>query len=75
MTKFLTTIPAEDKEAKTIARHIFNNFILIHGPMKEIRTDMGTEYKNEIVKELCKQMKINHKISTAYHQETVGKKP
>lgn len=72
MTKFLITIPAQDKEAKTIARKIFNNFILIHGPMKEIRTDKGSEYKNEIMTELCRQMKINHQISTAYHHETVG---
>ena len=40
--------------------------------MKEILTDRGTEYKNEIVSELCKFLKIEHNTSTSYRHQTVG---
>lgn len=72
LTKYLVTIPIPSKDATTIARAIFNKFILIYGPMTEIRTDMGTEYKNEIMKNLLQLMGIKHSISTAYRHETVG---
>lgn len=72
LTKYLITTPIKNKESQSVARAIFENFILIYGPMREMRTDMGTEYKNEIMQELCKIMEIKHQTSTAYHHETVG---
>lgn len=36
------------------------------------KTDMGTEFRNAILQELCHLLKIKHNISTAYHHETVG---
>lgn len=38
--------------------------------MKSIRTDLGTEYRNDLMKELCNLMKNDHKFSPAYHYET-----
>lgn len=72
MTKYLVTSAIPDKSAKTIAKAIFNDFILIYSPMKEIRTDHGTEYINETISELCKLTKVNHRHSTSYRHETVG---
>lgn len=71
LTKYLVTIAIPNKEANTVARAVFENVILIYGPMKSIKTDLGTEYKNEIFKELSKMLEIDHKFSTAYH-ETLG---
>lgn len=72
MSKYLVTIAVPDKSARTLAKAIFENFILIYGAMKSIRTDLGTEYKNELFKELCNLLKIEHNFSTAYHHESVG---
>lgn len=72
LTKYLITVPIPNKEAKTIAKAVFENFILIHGSPKSIRTDLGTEYKNEIISELCELLKIQHDFSTAYHHESLG---
>lgn len=72
LSKYLVTIPIKGKSAKATAKAIFENFILIFGPMKRIVSDMGTEYKNEVVTELCKLLKIEHLTSTAYHHQTVG---
>ena len=40
--------------------------------MKTLISDMGTEYKNTILTELCNLLKINQIISTAYHHQTLG---
>lgn len=72
LTKYLITIPITDKSAKTVADAIYKHFILVHGAMKKIKTDLGTEYINEIMTELCKTMQITHLKSTAYHHETLG---
>lgn len=72
LTKYLVTAPIIDKSAKQVAKAIFEHFILKFGPMKEILTDRGTEYKNELMSEICNLMKINHNTSTAYRHQTVG---
>lgn len=72
LTKYLISVPVRDKTAKSVARAICENFVLKYGPMKQIRTDMGTEYKNELLRELCKLLKIEHFTSTAYHHQSVG---
>lgn len=40
--------------------------------MKEIRTDQGTEYKNQIMSKLCELLGTQHKFSTPHHHESVG---
>lgn len=72
LTKYLITVAIPDKEAKTIAKAIFENCILIYGPMNSILSDRGTEYVNEITKELFALFNVQHKVSTAYHHETLG---
>lgn len=72
LTKYLISVPVPNKTATEVARAIFEKFILIYGPMKELRSDMGTEYRNELVAELCKMMSIKQRTSTAHHHQTVG---
>lgn len=54
LIKFFVVSATPTKEAKDIAKAIFNDFILIHDPMKSILTDRGTEYKNEVMTERSK---------------------
>lgn len=72
LTKYLIAIPIPNNQARTVADAIMHNFILIHGPMRKIKTDMGKEYLNSILVELCKLLKIEYVHSTAHHHETVG---
>lgn len=72
LSKYIVVIPIPNKEARTVAKAIVEHFILIYGNMKEIRTDLGTEYKNQIFEELTKLLKIEHKTSTPYHSQTIG---
>ena len=72
LTKFLVIVPVKDKEAKTIARAMFDGFVLPYGGMREIRTDLGTEYNNQTVTELFELLKIKHMKSSSYHHESLG---
>jgi hypothetical protein len=72
LSKYLISVPVPNKDSKTIAKSIFDSFITTYGPMRQILTDKGTEYKNQTLTELCKMLNIELKHSTAYHHETVG---
>lgn len=49
LSKYIVIIPTPNKEAHTIAKAIVEHFMLIYGTtIKAIRTDLGTEYKNEL---------------------------
>lgn len=72
LSKYLICVPTRSKDADTIARAIFDNVILIYGPVHHILTDCGTEYKNQILRELCKLLNIKQAFSTPYHHQTVG---
>lgn len=72
LTKYIVILPIPNKEASTVARAIFEKFILVYGPIKEVRTDLGTEYKNKIFESLAKMLNTPHKTSTAYHSQSIG---
>ena len=40
--------------------------------MNSIKSDLGTEFRNEVMVELCRLLNIKMNSSTAYHHETVG---
>jgi len=69
LTKYLVTVPIPNK---TVAKSIIDSFILVYGPMKTFISDMGTEYKNQILNEICDYLKIGKLTSTAYHHQTLG---
>lgn len=67
LTKYVIAIPIPDKQAQTLAKAFVEHFILIYGCPILIKTDLGTEYKNELFKNICQLLSINHSFSTAYH--------
>lgn len=72
LSKYLVFIPIPNKEAPTVAKAILSHFILIYGLIKKILTDLGTEYINSVLDELCTLLQMTHNKSTAYHHQTVG---
>lgn len=72
LTKFVDAVPIADKSAKTVATAIVENFFCKYGMSPKIKTDLGTEFVNELLTEICKILNVNHKTSTAFHHETLG---
>lgn len=71
-SKFLICVPMQNKEARTVAKAIAKNVVLTYGLFKNIRTDQGTEYRNELITEIMQLLGAKHDISTPYHHESVG---
>ena len=72
LTKYLVTIKIKNKSVNEDAKAIFEGFVLIYGPMAKLLTDMGTEYMNKVLHELCALLKVEKLNSTPYHHETLG---
>lgn len=72
LTKYVIAVAITDKQASSIAKAMVENLILVYGCPQIIKSDMGTEFKNEILEEICKMLKIEQKFATAYHPHTMG---
>lgn len=72
LSKYVIVKPIKDKQAKSIAKAFIEYCILIYGTPSMIRTDQGTEYKNEIFDKISDMLKYTHSFSTPYHPQTIG---
>jgi len=68
LTKYLIVISIANKSTSTVAKAILESFILRYGPMKTFILDMGSEYTNSILNDLCKYLKIKNITSTTTRQ-------
>ena len=73
LTGFTVAIPIPDKSANTVCdayrAHIYCTF----GGSARILTDNGTEFKNEQMDELCRQLNIKRVYSPVYTPEANGR--
>lgn len=72
LSKFVEAYPLPNKETKTVARALVNNFILRYGIFKALLTDRGTEFMSSTMIEICKLLEIEKLNSTSYHHQTIG---
>ena len=72
LTKYIVAYPIEMKDAKTIAKTLVEQFVLKYGCFKTLKSDRGTEFKNELLQEVCNLLKIDQKLSALYHHQTIG---
>ena len=54
--------------AKLLLHHVWK----YHGTSKEIISDRGPQFDSQVWKQLCKDLRIEQKMSTAYHPQTDG---
>ena len=53
LTKYVIACPMETKEAKSIAKALVENLILRYGLFDILKSDRGTEFTNELMREIC----------------------
>jgi transcription initiation factor IIE alpha subunit len=75
-TEYLTKWPEAraipDAKAKSVVSFFYEDIICRHGCPKELLTDRGTHFVNEMLNTLCDELGVKHKLSTAYHPQTNG---
>ncbi len=71
-TKWTEVIAITDKEAPTVAKAVFEEWICRRGVMRQLVSDGGNEFANQVLDELCKLMNINKHVVTPYHPMANG---
>ena len=61
-----------DMEAITVADVFYKGYYKHHGLPKSIVSDRGSQFVGGLWSTFCKMLKINRRLSTAYHPQTDG---
>ena len=70
LTKWAEARPITDASTSTIIPFLYEDIVMRHGFLKEILSDRGTTFINEIIKELMNKYQIKHRLSAPYHPQT-----
>lgn len=71
-TKFFNLYAVPDQKATTVAECLFQNYILEHGVMETLHTDMGRQFKSEVVRHLCRMLGVKKTHTTLYNPKSDG---
>ena len=72
-TKLAHFVPANTSDdARTLARQFLQNVFRLHGLPESIVSDRGATFSSAWWKELCRLMRTDLKLSTAFHPQTDG---
>lgn len=66
-TKFAVAIPTPNQKARTVAKCLWENFIVYYGIPERLHTDQGTDFESNLIKELCAVSGIRKGRTTPYH--------
>ena len=71
-SRWVELVPIENKEAITVAKALWDNWICRFGFYKQSISDGGGEFGNEVLKELTRLMKSKHHIISPYSPSVNG---
>src|SRR2546425_805570 len=68
-SKFLILIPLRDKSAIAVA-HALWKYVFLQFGVGELLTDNGTDFRNDVLTELCRLFGVSRAFTTAYQPRT-----
>lgn len=66
-TKYAIAIPTSNQKAQTVAKCLWDHFIVPYGIPERLHSDQGPDFESHVIKELCKIMGIHKIRTTPYH--------
>ena len=72
-TLWVEAFPTKTTSAEEVAHILYKEIISRFGVMRQILTDQGSSFRNKLIAELCKLLKIKHTFSSPHHPQTDGK--
>lgn len=66
-TKYAVAIPTNNQKARTVAKCLWDGFIVHYGFPERILSDQGADFESKLIKELCDMAKIHKVRTTPYH--------
>ena len=61
-----------DAKVILVVPFFYEDIICRHRCLKELLTDQGTHFVNELLNSLCNRLGVKHRLSTPYHPQTNG---
>ena len=71
-SKYAVACPIRHKDAQTVAKVLVERIILLWGWSLCCLTDLGTEFENDLARELHNLLGIDKLRSSGYRPQTVG---
>src|ERR1041384_865811 len=71
-TKWPEARAIPDIKADTVAQFIYEEIICRHGVPKEILSDRGTSFVNQVIKKLCENYQTKHRLTSPFQPQTNG---
>ncbi|KAG9396256.1 hypothetical protein J8273_2610 [Carpediemonas membranifera] len=71
-TRYTELIPVASIDGDTVAQALWDNVFSRHGLPKELLSDNGPEYANQIVKALTDTLRVSRHFTTPYHPQSNG---
>lgn len=66
-TKYAVAIPTPNQKARTVAKCLWENFIVHCGIPEKLHSDQRPDFKSKTIKELCELAGIHKVRTTPYH--------
>lgn len=66
-TKFSVAVLIPDQKEKTIAKALWDKFIVYYGLPERLHSDQGCNFESAVIKSLCQMLGIKKTRTTPYH--------
>lgn len=66
-TKYAVAIPTPNQKARTVAKALWDNFLVHYGFPEHLYSDQGPDFESKNIKELCEIAGIKKARTTPYH--------
>ena len=71
-TKYALAFPTRNKEARTVAKILVDQFIVHYGIPERLHSDQGANFQGKIIKHLCDLLGVKKSRTTPYHPQGDG---
>lgn len=71
-SRYVVLAPLYDKSAKAVAHALVTNLFCPYSAPRVLLSDNGTEFRNNVLEEICKQFGIKQTFTVAYHPASNG---
>lgn len=66
-TKYAIAVPTPNQKATTVARCLWDHFLVHYGIPEKLHSDQGPDFESKIIRELCELAGIHKIRTTPYH--------
>uniref|UniRef100_A0A3B1IZP3 Gypsy retrotransposon integrase-like protein 1 n=1 Tax=Astyanax mexicanus TaxID=7994 RepID=A0A3B1IZP3_ASTMX len=66
-TKYAVAVPTPNQKAKTVAKCLWEHFIVHYGIPERLHSDQGPDFESKTIKELCEVIGTHKIRTTPYH--------